>query len=123
MGTFRGMGGYQNEYGTPEIPEPAPSLFRHGVQIGGLHVFSLNQNNCCSSGAYVTASTSVCREDKTCVKCRMESKDRGHIGLACVVGKNPKTPKFSSMADDDITRGSIGGLGSLVYICGRKPGV
>ena len=24
---------------TPEIQEPAPSLFRHGAQIGGLRVF------------------------------------------------------------------------------------
>ena len=28
-----------------------------------------------------------------------------------------KTPKLSPMADDAITRGGIGGLGSLVYIC------
>ena len=38
--------------------------------------------------------------------------------FACVVNKNPKTPKLSPMAGDAITRGGIGGLGSLVYICG-----
>ena len=40
--------------------------------------------------------------------------------FACVVGKNQKTPKLSPMADDAITRGGIGGLGSLVYICGSE---
>ena len=30
---------------TPEIPEPAPPLSRHGVQIGALQVFSRNQNS------------------------------------------------------------------------------
>ena len=39
--------------------------------------------------------------------------------FACVVGKNPKPPKLSSMADDAITRGSIGSLVSLMYICGN----
>ena len=34
----------------------------------------------------------------------------------CVVGKNPKTPNLSPMADDTITQGGIGGLGSHVYI-------
>ena len=37
--------------------------------------------------------------------------------FACVVGKNPKTPKLSPMADDAITRGGIGSLGYLMYIC------
>ena len=36
--------------------------------------------------------------------------------VLCVVGKNPKTPNLSPMADDAITWGGIGGLGSLVYI-------
>ena len=40
------------------------------------------------------------------------------FALACVVSKNPKTPKLSPMADDAITQGGIEGLGSLVYICG-----
>ena len=42
---------------TPEIPEFVPSLFPHGAQIGGLRVFSRNQNNRGSSGVYVTTST------------------------------------------------------------------
>ena len=37
--------------------------------------------------------------------------------FVCVVGKNRKTPKLSPVADNAITRGSIG-MGSLVYICG-----
>ena len=49
-------------------------------------------------------------------------KDRERICCAfafvCVIGKNLKTPKLSPMADDAITRGGIGGLGSLVYIYG-----
>ena len=40
------------------------------------------------------------------------------VGIfGCMVCKNQETPKLSSMADDAITRGGIGGLGSLVYIC------
>ena len=40
--------------------------------------------------------------------------------FACVVGKNPNTPNLSTMADDAITRGSIPGLGSPLYICGLQ---
>ena len=66
------------------------------------------------------ASTAVltCRY----VKRRKTRKDRGRICIAfvfaCVVGKNPKTPNLSPMADDPITRGSIGGLGSPMCIYG-----
>ena len=49
-------------------------------------------------------------------------EDRGHILFAFVstfvVGKNPNTPNWSSMADNAITWGSIEGLGSCFYICG-----
>ena len=38
--------------------------------------------------------------------------------FACVGVKNPKTPKLSPMAENSITWGGIGGLGSLVYING-----
>ena len=38
------------------------------------------------------------------------------IIFACVVGKNPKTPKLSPVADNAIARGGIG-LGSLLNIC------
>ena len=44
---------------TLEIPEPAPSLSRHGAKFGELLFFSCNQNNQGSSGAYVTASARV----------------------------------------------------------------
>ena len=63
-------------------------------------------------------------EDIKNVKCRMAREDREHICLAfifgCVVGKSPKTPKLSPTADDAITRGGIGGLGSPVYVCTLK---
>ena len=36
---------------------------------------------------------------------------------ACVIGK-PQRPPMSPMADDTITLGGIGGLRSLVHICG-----
>ena len=39
------------------------------------------------------------------------------IVFACVGSENRKTPKSSSMADDATTQDSVGGLGSLVYIC------
>ena len=73
---------------------------------------SCNQNNYGSSGAYVT-----------CIYCSLSSlkintarKDHGRIWFAfvfaCVVGKNPKTPNLSPMADDAIMRSGI----SLVYL-------
>ena len=40
------------------------------------------------------------------------------FAFVCVLGKNPKTPKLRPIADDAITRGDIGSLVSLVYICG-----
>ena len=54
----------------------------------------------------------------------MAHEDRGRTGfvfvLAYVVGKNPKTPNLSPMADDAITWGGIGGLGYPVYIYGHN---
>ena len=54
----------------------------------------------------------------------MARKDRGHICIvfvfAYLADKNPKTLNLSPMANDAITRGGIGGLGSPVYIYGRK---
>ena len=79
--------------------------------------FSHNQNNRGLSGVYVT-----------CIYCGLSVKmlhgaQRLWTHLYCVcfcvhVGKNQKTPNLSPMADDAITRGDIGGLGSPVYICG-----
>ena len=57
-------------------------------------------------------------KNKTCVKRCMMRKDRGRIGFACVVGRNPKTPNLGPVADDAITRGRIRGQGSPLYICG-----
>ena len=50
----------------------------------------------------------VCEDERICFA----------FVFACMVGKNPKTPKLSPMADNAITPGGIGCLGSLVYICG-----
>ena len=66
------------------------------------------------------------REDAIRVKRHMAHKDQGRIVFAfdfvCMVSRNPKTNKLSPMADNIIKRGGLGGLGSLVYICGVKPG-
>ena len=40
---------------------------------------------------------------------------------SCVIVINPNAPNWSSMADNAITRGSIGVLGSPFYICGGTP--
>ena len=71
-----------------------------------------------SSGAYVLWSE---YEDNT-MKHHMVREDLGRILFAlvstCVVGKNPNTPNWSSMADDAITQSGIGVLGSFFFhIC------
>ena len=83
--------------------DPRPcAIFIYGAEIGGLQVFSHNQNE---------------HEDKTPSKCCMALKDhapisfecvkrcvvhRDHrrIGFACVVGKKPKTPNLNLKMDD-----------------------
>ena len=37
-----------------------------------------------------------------------------------MVSKDPKTQNLSSTADKTITHANVGGLGSLVYLCGRS---
>ena len=66
--------------------------------------FFFNQNNCGLSGAYVTGI--YCSLGTFVLRLFL------HVWSA----KNPKTPTLSPMADDAITRGSIRGLGSPVYI-------
>ena len=61
-------------------------------------------------------------EDKTRIRQHMATKIVD-TSVSCLFlrvwsAKNLKTPKLSPVAEDTITRGSIGGLGSLVYICG-----
>ena len=62
----------------------------------------------------------------TVVKRRTVHNDCGRICIAfvssCVVGKNPKDPNLSPMADDAITRGNVGGLGIAGYIYGYSLG-
>ena len=84
--------------------------------------FSCNQDNSGSSGAYVT-----CMHCPLSVKTDTRKTSHGlrgswthllsNFSCVCMVNKNLKTPKLSSMADDAITQGGIG-LGFLVHICG-----
>ena len=82
--------------------------------------FSRNQNNRGSSGAY-----------GTCIYCSLIVKISTHktphsaqrswthlfvFFLRVWSAKTQSTPNLSPMADDAITRGSIGGLGSPMYI-------
>ena len=100
----------------PEIPELAPSLSRHGASTGGIQVFP-------------AVKITVIRQVRVC--CGLSAEINMHetphgaqrswahfvCVSACVVGKDPNTPNWSSMADDAITRGGIGVLGSLFCIC------
>ena len=71
--------------------------------------FSHNRNNSDSSGATVAGEWRL-----RCVKRSMVHEDRENILFAfvyaCVVGKNPITHSWSSVADYAITRGSIGDI-------------
>ena len=44
---------------TPEIPEPAQSLFWHGAQIGGLQVFPIIKITLVRQVRIIPASTAV----------------------------------------------------------------
>ena len=100
----------------PEIPEPAPSLFRHGVQIGGSWVFSVIKITvtgqlrvyCGLIRRYCACFRVYCGQDPRTLK---------------ILSKTPNTLNWSSgwssMADDAITRGGMGVLWSSFYICGR----
>ena len=108
---------------TPEIPEPTCTiLILAWGWICGSSSFPRNQNTLGSSGAYGSACTAIWAWRQTSAKCPTVRKDSEHIWFAfifvCADGKNPKTLKFSLMADNAITRGGKGGLESLVYICG-----
>ena len=83
--------------------------------------FFLYQNNRGSSGTYVTYIYCGLSIKIKCVKHCMARKDCGCIGLFLRAwsAKNLKTPNLSPMAEDAITRGGIGGLGSPMYIYGR----
>ena len=83
-----------------------------GAQIRGLRVFSVIEiiAVCMCCGLSLKTDTRKTDEDHDCI-CFA-------LSLWCVVGKNPKTPKLSPVADYmyAITRGDIGGLESLVYM-------
>ena len=86
------------------IPVPAPYKTPHGAQIWGIWVFSRDQNNRNSSGAYVLQSK---REDKDALNAAWCPKIMDAFCLrlfARVVGKNPNTPNWTSMDVDAITR-------------------
>ena len=73
--------------------------------------FPHDQITVISSGAYVLRFERECKH-------AWNAERRAKIVDACLVGKNPNTPNWSSMADDATTRGGIGVLGSSFYMCG-----
>ena len=87
----------------------------------GVFGFSHNQNNRGSSSACVTCMYCGMNMETNAYKTCAAREDREHIcfafACACVVSKNLKTLELSSIADNAITVGGIGCLGSLVYIC------
>ena len=99
----------------PEIPEPALSLSRHGVHLGGFRVFP------------VIKITGVHQEHMSLHLLWTEREDVAHVKIMetlvlCLFvrtwsAKNPMIPNLSAMADDIITLYDKGILGSLVYIC------
>ena len=82
---------------TLAIPEPAPSLSRHGAQIGGLQVFPVIKTIVVHHLRMLVACTAVCVGRQSHVKSRTVREDCEHICFAfvfvCVVGKNSKSPK------------------------------
>ena len=89
-----------------EIPGPVPCPGM-GLILLGFSIFSQNQNNCSSSGAYDTCIYCGLSMKINMVKCCTAHKIMDTFVFVCVVGKNRKTPNFGSMADNSITRGSI----------------
>ena len=90
--------------------------------IGSNWESSWNQHNCGSSGVYVTCIYCSLSVKINMRKNRTVTQDHGRIcftfAFVCVICRNLKTPNLCPMADNAITRGSIQGLGSLVYVCG-----
>ena len=93
---------------TREIPEPAPSWFMHGAQIGGLRVFPIIKITVVRQVRMSPDSSAIWAWRQTRVKCSVACKDRGRICIAFVfayvVGKDPKTPNLSFRVDEAITR-------------------
>ena len=108
---------------TREIPQHVPFYPPVWGSSWGYSGFFHDQNNRNSSGVCVLQSK---REDKHGLNAAWHTKivNTGHdlfvFVSTFVVGKNPITPNWSSMADNAITRGSIGVLGSPFYICGSS---
>ena len=71
--------------------------------------FVRNQIDRGSSGTYATCIYCGLIVKINTLKSRTAREDRGHICFkfvfACVVGKDPKTPKLNPMADDAIYMG------------------
>ena len=96
-----------------------PSLSKHGAQFRGLQVFFFKIKMTAVRQVRMSLHLlqSEC-EDKTCVKRCMACEDSAFV-FVWAVGKN-RRPKLRPIADDAIICVGIGGLGSLVYICGDK---
>ena len=89
--------------------------------IWGSLGFSRNQNNRGSSGAYITCMYHDLSMNAQITVWMTAHEDCERVCFAFifvyVVGKNLMTRKLNPMADEAVTWGGIGGLGSLVYTC------
>ena len=113
--------GWSHRY-APEIPEQAPSWSWHVAEFEGLIVFPVIKITVVHQVCMLPACTAIRVWRQTRAICFTVHEDRECIFLVFVflhvwLAKIQKTPKLSPMAEDTITRGDIGGLGSL-YICG-----
>ena len=93
----------------------------YGLKLG-VFGFSRNQNNCGSSGAYVTCIYCMRRSKRNTPK-MLHGAQRSWARIFCVCycmcgRQKPEDPSLSPIADDAITRG---GLGSPLYICILNP--
>ena len=103
-------------------PVPLESL-SDGLYSTYVTCFLISDRNISSNplGSDLNSEPNVWTWRQSRVKSRAALEDRECIyfafAFACVVGKTRRPPKLSTMADDAITRGGIGSLLSLVYIC------
>ena len=101
---------------------PCAILIPAWGSIWGLRVFPVIKIIVVRQVRVLPVCTAVWAWRQTRIKCcALVRNDRERIcfvfALPWVVSKNPKSPKLSPMADNAITRGGIGSLVSLVYIC------
>ena len=79
-----------------------------GHLLGVLCFFLQSKLNCELSGVYVLRSLCEDKHMQNAVQCLKIVDAFCFYVSACVLCKNPNTPNWSSMADDNITWGSTG---------------